>query len=108
MIGGFLLNLVGGTVKDWVKSRSKISEVKAVARAQNVSKGIAGYSDEFLVLVWAYPLIASFVPMLQPSVAAGFVHLNSLPEWYVLGFVTISFAVFGIDKLFKLKLSKDT
>ncbi|WP_018014104.1 hypothetical protein [Teredinibacter turnerae] len=100
---GLVLNLVGGTFKDWVKSRSDLAEKKAVARIENVSKGIPGYSDEYLILVWSYPCVASFVPSLQPSVTAGFAFMDSMPEWYVAGFVTISFAVFGIDKLFKIR-----
>lgn len=100
---GMALSLFGGTFKDWVKSRSQIAEKKAIARMENVSKGIAGFSDEYLVLVWSYPVIASFIPPLQPSVAAGFNFLETMPEWYVGGFVTVTFAVFGIDKIFRYK-----
>lgn len=100
---GFFLSLIGGTFKDWVSSKSKVAEAKAIAKVQNIGKGISGWSDEYLVLVWSYPLIAAFVPALQPSVAAGFEYMNSLPEWYVGGFISISFAVFGIDKLFRWK-----
>ena len=100
---GLLLSLLGGTFKDWVGSKSKVAEVKAIAKAQNAGKGISGWSDEYLVLVWSYPLIAAFVPELQPSVAAGFEYMDKLPEWYVGGFISISFAVFGIDKVFRWK-----
>ena len=98
-----LLNLVGGTFKDWVSHKSELEKRKAVARIENVSKGIPGYSDEFLIVVWSYPFVASFIPSLQPSVSAGFNFMATMPEWYVGGFVTVSFAVFGIDKLFKYK-----
>jgi len=97
----FLVSLAGGTLKDWVSSKSKINEAKEIAKAENAGKGISGWSDEYLVLVWSYPLIAAFVPALQPSVAAGFEYMSSLPEWYVGGFISISFAVFGIDKIFR-------
>lgn len=97
-----VLSLLGGTFKDWLSNRNEIEKRKAVAKIENVSKGIAGYSDEYLVLVWSYPVVASFVPALQPSVSAGFEFMEAMPEWYVGGFITISFAVFGIDKLFKI------
>ncbi len=97
------LNLLGGTVKDWIKTRSEISNKKALARIENVSKGIPGYSDEYLILVWSYPVVAAFIPPLQFSAKAGFEFLHTLPDWYVGGFISISFAVFGIDKLFKWK-----
>lgn len=100
---GFLLSLLGGTFKDWVSSKSKIAETTAIAKAQNAGKGIAGWSDEYLVVVWSYPTVSSFIPALRPSSADGFAYLSTLPEWYIGGFITISFAVFGIDKLFKWK-----
>ena len=35
----------------------------------------------------------------------GFDYLEKLPEWYVGGFITVTFAVFGVDKLFAYKKS---
>tara|TARA_R110000737_G_C14623309_1_gene493982 strand:- start:435 stop:752 length:318 start_codon:yes stop_codon:yes gene_type:complete len=98
-----IANLVGGTFSKYVTKKGEIAEKKAVARIENVSKGISGYSDEYLVLIWSYPVIASFVPSLQPSVEQGMNYLTTLPEWYIGGFMAISFAVFGIDKIFKFK-----
>lgn len=99
----FVLNLLGGTVKDWITSRSKIEEQKALARIENVRNGIPGWTDEFLVVVWSYPAIASFIPFLAPTVAIGIDNFNQLPEWYQYGFMTISAAVFGVDKWFKVR-----
>lgn len=101
-----LLNLAGGTFKDWLSSRQEIDKAKALARIESVKSGIPGYSDEYLVFVWSYPFVAAFVPALQPSVAAGFEFMEQMPEWYIAGWVTVSFAVFGIDKLFKIDWSK--
>lgn len=78
-----LLNLVGGTFKDWITHKTALEKEKATARAKMMSDGINGYSDEFLVLVWSYPLIASFIPSLQPGVRQGFTFLSVLPEWYI-------------------------
>lgn len=92
-------SLVGGTFKDYSVKKGEISEIKAKAQIE----GLNGYSDEYLVLIWSYPVIASFIPSLQPSVAQGMEYLQTLPEWYIGGFMSISFAVFGIDKIFKFK-----
>jgi len=102
----FLLSLVGGTLKDWIASKNKIAEKSAETRAYAVRNGIAGWSDEFLVLVWSYPAIGSFIPYLQPHVADGMKAFNSLPEWYVYGFMSVTGAVFGLDKLIKFKGGK--
>ena len=98
-----IANLVGGTFNKYVTKKGEIADKKAVARIENVSKGISGYSDEYLVLIWSYPVVASFVPYLQDSVDAGMEYLTALPEWYIGGFMAISFAVFGIDKIFRYK-----
>jgi hypothetical protein len=102
----FFASLVGGTLKDWLAGRQRIAEAKATARVEAVRNGIPGYSDEFLVLVWAYPFIAQFVPQLADSAAAGLQAAAALPDWYIGGFISISFAVFGIDKLFRWRSGK--
>lgn len=98
-----LLSMAGGGIKDWLSHKSDLEKRKAVARIRNVSKGIPGYSDEFLVLVWSYPFVASFVPGLRGNAAQGLEFFNGMPEWYIGGFMSISFAVFGIDKIFRWK-----
>lgn len=98
-----VLSLVGGTFQNWLSGRQEIEQKKAVARIENVGKGIPGYSDEFLIFVWSYPSIACFVPFLEESARRGIENFNAMPEWYQLGFITISMAVFGIDKVFRFK-----
>ncbi|MFV1873478.1 MAG: hypothetical protein ACMZ64_09180 [Oleiphilus sp.] len=102
LVGSLLSDGVAG-LKSWFGKKADIAERKAIAKIENVSKGIPGYSDEYLVLIWSYPAIASFIPFLQPMVEKGIEHFNALPDWYVGGFITISFSVFGIDKIFRWK-----
>tara|TARA_R110001599_G_scaffold287356_2_gene489916 strand:+ start:10058 stop:10384 length:327 start_codon:yes stop_codon:yes gene_type:complete len=102
LIGSLLSEGVAG-LRNWFGKKADISEKKELARIENVSRGIPGYSDEYLVLIWSYPAIASFIPYLQPVVAKGIENFSALPEWYVGGFITISFSVFGIDKIFRWK-----
>lgn len=101
-----ITSLLTGTVGEWLKGRHEIETAKAHARIKAVSTGIPGYSDNYLVFVWSYPFIGGFIPILQPSVAAGFEFFEQLPEWYIAGFMSITFAVFGIDKLFKIDWPK--
>ena len=102
----FLLSLAGGTLKDWIASKNKIAETQAETRASAVRNGIPGWSDEYLVIVWSYPAIGSFIPFLQPDVAAGMTAFNALPEWYQYGFMSVTGAVFGLDKMIKFKGGK--
>ncbi len=100
---GLLVSLLGGTIKDWLQSRSEIATEKAKARARAVSEGIPGWSDEYLVFIWSFPFVACFVPGLDQIATAGIERFNDLPEWYQGGFFTVTAAVFGIDKLVKWK-----
>lgn len=101
---GSVFGTAAGGLREYFSKKGDIAERKAVARIETVSKGIPGYSDEYLILVWSYPAVASFIPILQPSVSAGLAHFNQLPDWYIASFITITFAVFGIDKFFRWKL----
>jgi len=92
-----------GTFKDWFSSKQKLDEIKTKARLENSKNQLVGYSDEFLILVWSYPSISIFIPSLQAQTALAFEKLALLPGWYVGGFISITFAVFGIDKLFRWK-----
>jgi len=96
-------SLLTGTFSKWFDSKQKIDEIKAQARVENSKNQLSGYSDEFLIIVWSYPFIAMFIPALQQQTALAFEKLALLPSWYVGGFISISFAVFGIDKLFRWK-----
>jgi len=94
-----LTNLVGG----WLTSKQKVSEAKAEAKIARVSQGIPGYSDEFLIFVWSAPFVMSFIPPLQPYAIQGFSILESLPDWYMGGFMTLTASVFGVDKFLTWK-----
>jgi len=100
---GAVLSVLGGTFSQWVASRSEIAEQKARARAESVRSGIPGWSDELLVLVWSFPAVACFVPGLDAVAVAGIERFEGMPEWYQAGFLTVTLAVFGLDKVLKWK-----
>lgn len=100
---GVVAPVVGSLLKGFMENRQEISKAKAQAKAARLQNGIPGYSDEFLIFIWSAPFVMNFIPFLQPYVVAGFENLQVLPDWYVGGFITITFAVFGIDKLFAWK-----
>lgn len=101
-----ILSLFGGTFKDWLSNKQETNKLKAIAKIENSKNQLSGYSDEFLILVWSYPFISMFVPSLSEQTATAFEKLVLLPDWYVGGFISITFAVFGIDKVFRWKKDK--
>jgi len=98
-----LLSMVTGTFKSWFDNKQETDKLKSIAKIENSKNHLSGYSDEFLILVWSYPFISMFIPATQQSTALAFEKLALLPEWYVGGYISITFAVFGIDKLFRYK-----
>lgn len=102
-----IANLLGGTLTEWVKTKAVTSRIKAEARAKAVSDGIPGWNDEYLVLVWSWPVVAAYIPVdaVQQSAQKGIEIFNSYPDWYVTGFIAITSAVFGLDKAIKWRRS---
>ncbi len=101
-----LLSLMGGTFQTWLSNKQETDKLQKVAKIESSKAHLAGYSDEFLILVWSYPFVSMFIPAFQEHTALAFEKLLLLPDWYVGGFISITFAVFGIDKLFKFKKGK--
>ena len=61
------------------------------------------WTDEYVLLLWSIPLVAAFVPFLQPYVQAGFKLLtDDVPPWYVQVWGIIAAGVFGINKISNL------
>lgn len=106
-----VISIVGGLLTSWLDRRGRVKEAETKATIENAGKVIdtAGWKDEFVVLIWSIPAIMAFVPGMNEHVTAGFVNLREAPEWYILGWVGISMAVYGIKPATKqiLKWRKD-
>lgn len=95
---GTIFAAVSEIVGGWVGRKNRIAEAKAQAEIENAGKVIdnAGWKDEFVVLVWSVPAIMAFIPGLHEHSSAGFNNLAQAPEWYIVGWVSISMAIYGI------------
>jgi hypothetical protein len=58
------------------------------------------FLDEYYGYMWALPIMASFVPFLQPFVASGWLMLATVPSWYQAVLVGILCSTFGLRFLF--------
>lgn len=105
-MNAFLLKSVASWVGGFFENRAEMAKAKTAAKIENVNAHLSGYSDEFLLIVWSYPFISVFVPALRGHTFSAFESMGLLPDWYIGGFVAISFSVFGIDKIFKFKAAK--
>ena len=96
-----IASFIGGTLSDYFKNKGEIAREKEKARIRNVTEGIPGFSDDIMRIVWSAPFVGVFLPGGQETVIRGFEAIQHLPDWYIGGFISISFATFGIDKIFK-------
>ena len=66
------------------------------------------WKDEFLLVLWALPLICLFIPPLAPHVMQGFEYLKSFhpdaPHWYMVGWSALFAASLGMKKLVDLMM----
>jgi len=96
----------------WIDRRGRIKEAETAAKIENAGKVIenAGWKDEYVVLIWSIPAIMAFVPGAQEFSEAGFANLAKAPEWYIIGWVSISLAIYGIKPAAKkiVEWRKDT
>jgi len=54
------------------------------------------WKDEYLMLLLSVPMVMAFVPSLAPYVEEGFKVLQKTPDWYMLSFIGIVAATFGL------------
>ena len=93
--------------RDLEKLRGKIEYEKAKSERAAKSEGYdadweieqirnSGWKDEFTLLVLSVPLVAVFIPPLQPYIENGFDALAATPDWYRWLIVMIYAATWGI------------
>ena len=101
-----LVGIAANALSAWWSRRQRVTEAKAQAEIDNAAAVVsaAGWKDEYIVVIWSMPAIMSFVPGLAPYAVQGFESLKQAPEWYLVGWVGISMAVFGLKPVLnKLK-----
>jgi hypothetical protein len=117
-----IINTVVGGIRDYAVNRSVIRKVKTegeiellkakleakiskVRREQTATTDwdllvlqnkATSWKDEFMLLLISYPIIASFIPYTQETVAKGWEYVSQAPEWYVIIYIGIIASVFGL------------
>lgn len=80
------------------------------ADAEQVKDNKKSWKDEYVMMIVTLPIVACFIPPLQPYVAIGFKTLSTLvPEWYVGLYITVVLCVMGARtymKYFKMPRNK--
>lgn len=93
------------SVAEW-RAKSEVAAFKVKADLEWDLKwadgAAASWKDEFMLVLWAFPLIALFIPGLRPFVMEGFEYLKGFhedaPQWYMAGWAIIFAATFGFKQ----------
>lgn len=93
-----IVGVVAGIFNSWLDRRGRVKEAETQAQIENAGKVIenSGWKDEYIVLIWSMPAIMAFIPGAQEFSEKGFENLAEAPEWYIIGWVSISLAIYGL------------
>lgn len=99
---GAALGVIKSLGGEWLASRRRVKEAKTEAKIEVIknTSDQSGWKDEYLVVLWSIPAIMCFMPGMQGYVRDGFHILATVtPEWYPIGLLGITGAVFGLKRL---------
>lgn len=100
-----------------VKGKQKLKEAEIEAKARRIQNdqdwesemaraSATSWKDEYLVLLFSFPFIMSFIPPMVPYVQAGFDVLATAPQWYSIGLGVMISASFGVRIYDRFSLKK--
>jgi hypothetical protein len=64
------------------------------------------WKDEYLLFILTLPIIGSFIPGVQESVVVGWEYVAKAPEWYIVSFLGLVAATFGLRWLIRPLIEK--
>jgi len=98
-----LIAPISKIVGTWQEKRAQVNDAKHEANLARIKDASSSWKDEILLLMWGYPVTAAFIPPLHENTVKAFEFIHDLPSWYVGGWLAISLAIFGVDKVAKFK-----
>jgi hypothetical protein len=87
----------------WQERRKQVLDAKHEVRVSAIKAHKGSLKDEYVLFIFSYPIISAFIPPLRANTEESLEFISSLPPWISGGFVTISLAIYGLDKLIKIK-----
>jgi hypothetical protein len=87
----------------WQDRRAEEAQARHEATIMRIKDMSDSWKDEYILVLSSYPLVSLFIPPLRPSTIESIEYLRQLPEWMVFTWVGIVAAVYGFQKIPKLK-----
>jgi len=87
----------------WQNRRKEEADAKHEVRLMRIKDMSNSWKDEYILILSSYPLVSLFIPPLRPSTIESINYLKELPTWMTATWVGIVAAVYGFQKIPKLK-----
>jgi hypothetical protein len=100
-----ILGPVTSLVGTYLERRGQVAEARHQAKMMRIASQEGSWKDEYTLIIWSWPVVSMFIPIpyIQNMSFNALDKISSLPQWYLGGWVAISLAVMGADKLLKIK-----
>ena len=104
------LTVLGGLATQWIQGKQEEAKAKQEVKLRTIQateswdelqakNANTSWKDEWFTILLSIPLIMAFIPSLVPYVEAGFVVLDSMPEYYKAFLAAAVAASFGMKGL---------
>lgn len=87
----------------WQERRAAEQEARHEARIAQIKSQEGSWKDEYVLIIASYPLVSLFIPPLRQPTIDSLEYLSKLPGWMVGCWVGIVAAVYGFQKVPKIR-----
>ena len=87
----------------WQERRAAEAVAKHEARLAALKSHQNDWKDDYVLVIFSYPVVSMFIPFLRDNTGDSIRALATLPQWFTGTLVAITMAIYGFQKIPKLK-----
>jgi hypothetical protein len=87
----------------WQQRRADEAKARHEGRLEALRSHSGDWKDEYALVMFSYPVVSMFIPFLRENTMESIDYMASLPQWYTGTLVGIVLAIYGFQKIPKVK-----
>jgi hypothetical protein len=87
----------------WQERRAAEAVAKHEALLETLKSQRFDWKDEYVLIIFSYPPVSIFIPYLRDNTMESVQALSALPQWFTGTLVAITMAIYGFQKIPKIK-----
>jgi hypothetical protein len=87
----------------WQERRKQENIARHEARIEALKRHERDWKDDYVLIIFSYPPVSMFIPGLRDHTVESMTSLAALPQWFTGTLVAIVMAIYGFQKIPKLK-----